>query len=266
MTPELEYLHVKWSAHLPFAAAAALLDEVLPIRDAISVTGVKRRVRAVGAELDRSIETAGRADSAITPPTATAPVQRNAVAADSGWLKHYDPPRWQARHVNMVAGRAVLSNGKSRVCAYVTKQVPSAAARLDEFLAAQGIGPDERVTVLCYVAGEFQKPVDGSVRPLCRILDCFHIAMKFRAIEQTCRKHPDLLAPNGRTGLRGVASAKWLVWHGKARQAVARLKEIHDAFGLIPEDPYTTLWWNLRNAFGYLDSKERYLVNYGRRY
>jgi hypothetical protein len=56
------------------------------------------------------------------------------------------------------------------------------------------------------------------------------------------------------------------VWHGKARQAVARLKQIHDAFGLIPEDPYTTFWWNLRNAFEYLDSNERYLVNYGRRY
>jgi hypothetical protein len=48
MTPELEYLQVKWSAHLPFAAAAALLNEVLPIGDAISITGMKRRVRAVG--------------------------------------------------------------------------------------------------------------------------------------------------------------------------------------------------------------------------
>lgn len=54
VTPELEYLQVKWAAHLPYAAAAQLLAEVLPISLAISVTGVKRRVRAVGAELEQS--------------------------------------------------------------------------------------------------------------------------------------------------------------------------------------------------------------------
>jgi hypothetical protein len=34
-------------------------------------------------------------------------------------------------------------------------------------------------------AGEFEKAVDGSQRPLIRILDRFHIAMKRRAIEQS---------------------------------------------------------------------------------
>ncbi len=54
MTPELEYLQVKWAAHLPYAAATKLLSEVLPVVDAVSVSGLKRRVRVVGAALESS--------------------------------------------------------------------------------------------------------------------------------------------------------------------------------------------------------------------
>ena len=43
---------VKWAAHLPYAQAVALLGEVLPIADVVSVSGLKRRVRAVGAALE----------------------------------------------------------------------------------------------------------------------------------------------------------------------------------------------------------------------
>ena len=57
MTPELEYLQVKWAAHLPFSTATALLTELLPIEGAISVSGVKRRVRVVGAALENSATT-----------------------------------------------------------------------------------------------------------------------------------------------------------------------------------------------------------------
>jgi hypothetical protein len=52
ITPELEYLQVKWAAHLPYAAATALLKEVLPLQECISATGAKTRIRVAGAELD----------------------------------------------------------------------------------------------------------------------------------------------------------------------------------------------------------------------
>ncbi len=51
VTPELEYLQVMWAAHLPYASASKLLMELLPIDDSLSVSGMKRRVRAVGASL-----------------------------------------------------------------------------------------------------------------------------------------------------------------------------------------------------------------------
>ncbi|KRB75759.1 hypothetical protein ASE07_26485 [Noviherbaspirillum sp. Root189] len=100
-----------------------------------------------------------------------------------------------------------------------------------------------------------------------RILDWFHIAMKFRAIEQSAQKFPDLWAPNGRLVQDEIASAKWLTWHGKGAEAVERLKSIYDMLDLTPEEAaYRALSWNLRGTYWCLESNARYLVNYGWRY
>ena len=181
VTPELEYLQVKWAAHLPYAQAVALLGEILPIADVISVSGLKRRVRAVGAALESEQvpPASGAAGGQLAAQVDAAPTS---VAVDSAWLKHCDPPPRQGRHVNLVAGRVCFQDGRSRVYAYVHNQVPSAATRLDRFLSSSGIGPHERVTILCDAASEFEKAVQRTGRPLCRIVDWFHIAMKFRAI------------------------------------------------------------------------------------
>ena len=81
--------------------------------------------------------------------------------------------------------RNIRRSGLSRVYAYVHKQVPSAAARLDQFLARSSVGPNERVTVISDDAGEFAKAVQGSQLARGRILDWFHIAMKFKAAENS---------------------------------------------------------------------------------
>jgi hypothetical protein len=52
---------------------------------------------------------------------------------------------------------------------------------LDQFLYASGVAADERVAVISDDAGEFGKAVDGSQLARGRILDWFHIAMKFKA-------------------------------------------------------------------------------------
>ena len=80
-------------------------------------------------------------------------------------------------------------------------------------------------------------------------------------------KFPDSLALNGRSVQDEIASAKWLTWHGKGSEAVERIKSIHDMLEVTPEHPaYSTLWWNLRGTYWYLESNGQYLVNYGWRY
>lgn len=115
MTPELEYLQVKWAAHLSYAAATALLNEVLPTADTISVSGAQRRVRVVGAALEH--DSSHAALSATGSQHDQEPAQLAALAIDSAWLKHCHPYPHQGRHVNLVAGRACFEGGKTRLYA-----------------------------------------------------------------------------------------------------------------------------------------------------
>jgi hypothetical protein len=283
MSPELEYLLVKWAAYLPYAAATQLLKEILPLEQAISTAGVQNRVRAVGQELDDNVESAIRGERKYPSSRGKNP-EITAIAVDSAWLRRrpsrkdqdesklsqYFPskrPPPTGRHVNIIAGRAVREDGASCVYGYVNREVRSAATRLDHFLSEQRVAKDAQITIVSDGAAEFEKAVEGSVRPLKRILDWFHIAMKFRAIEQSAQKFPELMAPNGQLIKDEIASAKWLTWHGKGSEAVERIKSIHDMFGLAPEDSaHMALWWNLRGTYWYLESNSKYLVNYGWRY
>ena len=238
VTPELEYLQVKWAAHLSYAAAASMLAEVLPIADAISVSSVKRRVRAVGSALDASANTGHASDR----EPGVEPGALSALAVDSAWLRHCEPPRHQGRHVNPVAGRAGFEDRHTRVYAYVHNQVSSAAGRLDEFLAASGVSPDARVTILTDGAGEFDKAAERAV-----FGSKFIDSLERERIEQQIQR------------------AKWLVWHGKAGKAVARLMELDQSLLVRPAYEFGTLWWNLHGVAGYVRDNPG-LVNYARRH
>ena len=172
----------------------------------------------------------------------------------------------QERHVNIVAGRATFANRIPRLYAYVHKQLPSAAARLDQFLCASGVGPNERVTVISDDAGEFGKAVAGSQLARGRILDWFHIAMKFKAAENSVFGSATI-EPLERDAVKTeIAHAKWLVWHGKGGKSVARIKALDATLLSRQGYEFSTLWWNLRRLYFYIDNNAGTLVNYGARY
>ena len=114
--------------------------------------------------------------------------------------------------------------------------------------------------------GEFVKAVQGSALARGRILDWFHIAMKFKAAENSVwgSKHVE---PHERDRVRDwLRRAQWLVWDGKSRKAAARIKELDEELMVNPDHEDSTLWWNLRRLYFYIDNNESTLVNYGARY
>jgi len=169
--------------------------------------GVPVAVLAVGAALDAQIEREMPTSRKIATDTRVREsTSVGCVSVDSAWLHFSSTPKQrkaaralrelispqsmqiaQTRHVNIVAGRATFVDRAPRVYAYVHKQVSSAAARLDQFLCRSGVRPDERVTVISDDAGEFEKAVAGSRLARGRILDWFHVAMKFQAAERSVR-------------------------------------------------------------------------------
>ena len=172
----------------------------------------------------------------------------------------------QERHVNIVAGRATFTDRAPRLYAYVHKQVRSAAARLDQFLSQSGVQPNERVTVISDDAGEFEKAVAGSQLARGRILDWFHIAMKFQAAERSVFGSHVIDWMERQAIEQAIRGAKWLVWHGKGSKSVARIKALDAA--LLARKGYedSTLWWNLRRLYFYIQNNAGTLANYGARY
>src|SRR5713226_535634 len=229
VTPELEYLQAKWAAHLPYRQATAMLKEVLPLDKGISFSGTRDRIHTLGKQLDADIER----DIAKLPQT-VADVQLResshvaSVSVDSAWLRHCDSVGGQGRHVNIVAGRATFTDGTPKLYAYVHKEVPSAGARLDQFLSRNGVGIDERVTLISDDAGEFDKAVEGSQLVRGRILDWFHIAMKFKAAQRSVFGSKMIGSLERESVEKEIEHAKWLAWHGKGSKAVRRLKALDD--------------------------------------
>lgn len=233
VTPELQYLQAKWAAYLPYRQVTELLKELLPLDKGTSYGATRRRVRDVGRALDIEIER----EIASQPKTTVAQDQARQcasvafVSGDSAWVSHRSSPKsreaarayarmfspWskacsQERHVDIVAGRATFVDRAPRVYAYVHKQVGSAAGRLDQFLARSGVEPYERVTVISDDAGEFVKAVAGSQLARCRILDWFHIAMKFKAAQRSVFGSK-VIAPLERESVEtAIEHARWLVW------------------------------------------------------
>jgi hypothetical protein len=267
VTPELEYLEAKWAAHLPYRQASAMLKEVLPLDKGISSSGIRDRILDLGKQLDADIER----DIAQLPQSVADEQVREcshvaAVSVDSAWLRNCDPGRDPGRHVNIVAGRATFTDGPPKLYAYVHKEVTSAAARLDQFLSRNGVASDERVTVISDDAGEFGKTVEGSQLARGRILDWFHIAMKFKAAERSVFGSKMIDSMERESVETEIIHAKWLVWHGKGSKALERIKALDSRLLVREGYEFNTLWWNLNTVSSYLKKNAGTLVNYGARH
>ena len=267
VTPELEYLQAEWAAHLPYRQATAMLKKVLPLDKGVSFSGARNHVHTLGKRLDAEIE---RDIAKLPRAVADVPVRESshvaAVSVDSAWVRHCDSKIGCGRHVNIVAGRATFTDGPPKLYAYVHKEVTSAAARLDQFLSRNGVATDERVTLISDDAGEFEKTVQGSQLARGRILDWFHIAMKFKVAQRSVFGSKMIDSMERESVETEIIHAKWLVWHGKGSKAVKRIKALDGRLLTREGYEFGTLWWNLNSVSGYLRNNAHTLVNYGARH
>ena len=90
--------------------------------------------------------------------------------------------------------------------------------------------------------------------------------MKFKAAENSVFGSATI-EPLERDAVKTeIAHAKWLVWHGKGGKSVARIKALDATLLSRQGYEFSTLWWNLRRLYFYIDNNAGTLVNYGARY
>ena len=124
-------------------------------------------------------------------------------------------------------------------------EIAHALSAGDEFLSRNGVASDERVTVISDDAGEFAKTVEGSQLARGRILDWFHIAMKFQAAQLSVFGSMMIDSMERESMETDISHAKWLVWHGKGSKAVERIKALDSRLLAKEGYEFKTLSMNL---------------------
>jgi hypothetical protein len=247
---------------MSFHLAQIFLRDAFPAGKSLPVASIKVNVRAVGTRLEREAQLAVAhfaaqlpAKTMRLPPTATAV----ALQIDAGYIRAAPRPagpQW----IGAVASKvAVPHTPHTHAHAYVPGHNPHQGLRQQAFLASIGIGLDVPVTVLSDggedIAYACQLP--SAVE---RVLDWFHIGMRFEHLLTALR------------GLRGVddesrvdlarraEGAKWLLWHGQHKRCLQRLETLRRDTG----------WVGAKNPLGrlirYLTGCADLLINDQRRH
>jgi hypothetical protein len=234
ISPELEYLEGQFAALLPYGVSARILNTVLPLENATSVTSWHRRIGRIGERLDREAHD----ELAVEPQfnefglPKRHPLQ--AVGIDGAYVKATDAPSRQEGWFEVIVGKSLPRQKTGNVFAFVHRLEQKPTERMAHFLAEQGVDPTQPTTLLSD-GGETVRIAQGHFRTFGEpILDWFHIAMRMTALTQTLKgvkfDETEVLGRKD-NALRELRRAKAFLWHGSVHTAL----EVLDDFSWLVE-------------------------------
>ena len=241
---------------------------MLPIDRGVSDETVRRTVHRVASRLDAEVD-----ERRIQEVDTRRRCGRTVVALDTAFLKAWHRPGDRLQF-EVVAGWISTSHGGRGCFGLVHGCTEGAELRPFREVLRHGHRVPDRIWWVTDGETALQR-----YRPRwwrCRstlVLDWFHIAMRFRALEQLAK---GLTRTDPLAGIRlfdRVSLLKWNLWHGKSIDR--RISRMDDVLAEIwdLEDPYEggpphpraprirAAWDDLER---YLESNEHGLVNYGR--
>ena len=258
----------KWGSLVPYAPAAALLKDVLPVDEGLNHETVRRTVHRVGQRIEQEFEDRKFTDDDWFHRRS----DRIALFLDAAYLKSWHRPGDQLQF-EVVVGGIHATHGGRRCFGFVASENRSEHLRPLVELIQHGYRM--RDTVWWVTDGEAALAQYVPSTWFCwteLVLDWFHIAMRFRVLDQLAKglaKHDFKAALDL---LLSLHMLKWNLWNGKnARRRGWRVDNVECEVMALedPEEgePYSEVgriraaWDDLDN---YLVNNERGLVNYGR--
>jgi hypothetical protein len=259
--PQWTWLQCRYASVMSFRLAQIFLRDAFPAGKSLPVASIKVNLRAVGTRLDGEAQAGVArvvaqlpARSKGPPPTSTAV----ALQIDAGYIRaapRPDGPQWIAA----VASKLVVSHTPhTHAHAYVAGHNPQQGLRQQAFLASIGIGLSVPVTVLSDGGEDItyacQLPSAAE-----RVLDWFHIGMRFEHLLTSLRGLRGVDEDSRIDLVRRAEVAKWLLWHGQQKRCLQRLEALRRDTGWVgPKNP-------LGRLIRYLTGCADLLINYQRR-
>ena len=242
--PQWLWLQSRYAAVMSYRLAQIFLRDAFPAGRSLPVSSVKVNTRRVGQRLDA--ETLTAVDTIVlgprrSPEESPPDGPRIELEIDAGYIRAV-PRREGVRCLAVVASKLVRPLARHGYAhAYAGTYNPHQGARQQAFLASLGVPPDARVTVLSD-GGDDVEFACRLPRPTERVLDWWHIAMRFEHLLTGVRglRHMD---PSTKLELaRRIEGAKWLLWHGRQERCLQRLEALRRDTG----------WAGSRNPLGKL--------------
>ena len=219
VAPELAYLTAKFAALAPFARAAGLLAELLPIGGAVNAGTVRNRTRRVGERMAR-LHPAGAPDpdiDAVTPAVV--------IGLNGGYLRSRH--RRPERNFEVVAGKVLNLDGSQHRFAFARNG--DSANEFAEALVTAGVRTGTPATVLSDGDAGLWKLQRQVMPEATLVLDWWHIAMRFEHALQAAR---------------GLSANSPLASFAAMRFAISRAPS--GCFGTVVRVPASGAWRNWR--------------------
>jgi hypothetical protein len=232
VAPERLYLEARWSSLVPYAAAAGLLADVLPIASGANATTLREHILRVAerAEAELGDEQSCFIDGCPAEWAALPiPEGRIVVGLDGGYVRD-----WKDRKTNfeVIVGQSVPDERDARYVGLVHTYDAKPKRRLFDLLKSQGLQANQDVTFLTD-GGEEVRALTEFVTPESEhVLDWFHITMRLTVLCQYARGVANHDEAAGKRLLADLERIKWFLWHGnhyRARQIIESFEYDVDA-------------------------------------
>ncbi len=149
VAPERLYLEARWASLVPYAAAADLLTDVLPLTSGANATTLRQHVLRVAEQAEGEL---GKEQSSFIDgcPAEWAelpiPEGRIVVGLDGGYVRDWDDKK---ANFELIVGRSMPDDRDPRYVGLVHGYDQKPKRRLFELLKAQGLQANQDVTFQC---------------------------------------------------------------------------------------------------------------------
>jgi hypothetical protein len=260
--PELLYLQTRWAASMSSGRAAKLLEDVLPLDAAPPSSSIKAQVRRAGAAMVTEAYESGEHFFDGQPlrfPQPPAGQAEHVLEVDAAYVRGVADKCGGRRSFGIITSRLFTPQGFGGWHAYVIEDTRMALKRLHHFLHRQDVALDTPLAIISDGGEDVAYPSYMPWRPVQRILDWFHIGLRFEHVLQRLRglskSEPDAAAALPKR----VESAKWRLWHGRAAGCLEQLEAVQEGSSGM-------LLTRVAELVAYLQRNKARLVHYAQRY
>jgi hypothetical protein len=233
-SPEMLYLETKWASLIPFARAADLLKEVLPVGDLVNAETVRNHLQLTAERIERELgeerqlnRFEGSEQEWEQQPLPDGPIT---VGIDGGYVRAAHKQGW----FEVIAGKSVVAFRRedegevpsAKCFGFVQTYDKKPRRRLWELMKSQGMQENQQV-VFMSDGGENVRRVQEYLHPFSEhLIDWFHITMRLTVLQQQTKALQEERPETGADVSKQLESVKHLLWHGNTEEALERLGDL----------------------------------------